>query len=138
MIVNETRIDVLQDHDTDPDLVNYEPVRRKPLWSVFARAWCLRQYPDAERQMGALGIADPEQFYGEYGARLGHSPNMFFDEAWYMRENPDVADFVHAGGFPSGFAHYCHDGFRERSPHWLFSEKFYLASNPDVTRGVLD
>ena len=53
-------------------------------------------------------------------------------------ENTDVALSVEGGGFPSGFAHYCRDGYRERSPHWLFSEKFYLASNPDITRGVLD
>lgn len=97
--MNETRIGVLQDHETDPDLVNYEPVRRKPLWSVFDRDWYLRHYPDVERQMQALGITDPEQFYAEYGARLGHSPNMFFDEAWYLGENPDVAAFVRAGGF---------------------------------------
>ena len=109
-----------------------------PAWSVFDAEWYLRHHPGVEAQMRIAGISDPEQFYRDFGGRLGHSPNMFFDEAWYLKANPDVADSVEAGGFPSGFAHYCRDGYRERSPHWLFSEKFYLANNPDVTRGVLD
>ena len=138
MIVNEARVDALPAHDSESELVNYEPIRRQSVWSVFDRRWYLDNHPDAERQMQALGIADPEEFYLEYGAKLGHSPNMFFDEAYYLRTNPDVAESVERGTLRSGFAHYCHDGYRERSPHWLFSEKFYLTSNPDITRGVLD
>jgi GT2 family glycosyltransferase/glycosyltransferase involved in cell wall biosynthesis len=111
---------------------------RMPLWSVFEPDWYTRCHVGVAVEMRAAGISDPEQFYRRYGAKLGHSPNMFFDEEWYLREYPDVAAFVAAGGFASGFAHYCDDGYRERSPHWLFSEQFYLSSNPEVTRGVLD
>ncbi len=138
MIVNETWVDALPAHDPESDHVNYELIRRQSIWSVFDRRWYLDHHPDADRQMQALGIADPEEFYYEYGAKLGHSPNMFFDEAYYLRTNPDVVAAVERGTLRSGFAHYCHDGYRQRAPHWLFSEKFYLTSNPDITRGVLD
>ena len=138
MIVNETRVDALPAHDSESDLVNYDPIRRRSIWSIFDRRWYLDHHPDADRQMQALGIADPEEFYYEYGAKLGHSPNMFFDETYYLRTNPDVAASVERGTMRSGFEHYCNDGYRQRSPHWLFSEKFYSVSNPDITRGVLD
>jgi len=115
-----------------------EATARPPRWSIFDPEWYLRRHTGLASQMQVLGIADPEQFYHEYGARLGHSPNMFFDEEWYLRTNPDVSLHVERGTLGSGFAHYCHDGYRERSPHWLFSEKFYLASYADVTRGELD
>ena len=111
---------------------------RAATWSVFDGEWYLRRYPAAVGQMQAIGIADAEQFYREHGARFGHSPNMFFDEQWYLSENPDVAAAVVDGAFASGFAHYCDDGYKQRAPHWLFSEKFYLTSYPDITRGVLD
>ncbi len=111
---------------------------RQPAWSVFDPDWYLRRYASASAQMQSLGITDPERFYLEHGARFGHSPNMFFDEQWYLRTNQDVAAFVGVGGFVSGFAHYCHDGYRQRAPHWLFSEQFYLSSYPEITQGVLD
>ncbi len=138
MIVNDTRIGSLPDHDRHPDLVNYEPVRRRSAWSMFDPAWYLARYPEAAAEMQRSGITDTEQFYREQGAQLGHSPNMYFDETYYLRENVDVAMHVASGSIASGFAHYCSDGHRERAPHWLFSEKFYRTENPDITRGVLD
>ncbi len=136
--MNDTRIGSPPDHGRHPDLVNYEPVRRPAVWSIFDAAWYVARYPEASERMALSGIADAEQFYREQGAQLGHSPNMYFDEAYYLRENVDVAKHVDAGSIASGFAHYCSDGHRERSPHWLFSEKFYRTENPGITRGVLD
>ncbi len=136
--MNETRISAVADHDGGSMPPNFEPVPRRAVWSVFDPDWYLSRYPAASPQMASLGIADVEQFYREHGAALGHSPNMFFDEEWYLQQNPDVAAFLGGEGFASGFSHYCHDGFRERSPHWLFSERFYRSSYPEITRGVLD
>ncbi len=138
MIVNDARIVAPPSADAEPEHVNFEPVNRKPLWSAFDQAWYLKNHPDALARMQALGTTDAENFYREHGAGLGHSPNMFFDEAWYLRDNPDVANHVSAGTMASGFAHYCHDGWRARSPHWLFSERFYLSLYPEITRGLLD
>ena len=138
MIVSDARITAPRGVEINSEHVNFEPVNHAPLWSMFDLSWYLHRYPDVAARMLALGLDDAECFYREHGAALGHSPNRFFDEAWYLRQNPDVAAFVAAGGFPSGFAHYCHDGWRGRSPHWLFSERFYLSAYPQVTRGLLD
>ena len=138
MIVSDVRVDPRSNRDSSNGLMNFEPVRSEPLWSLFDAEWYLLQYPEAGQQMALLGLADAEEFYRRHGAALGHSPNMFFDEEWYLRTNADVAAAVARRGFASGFAHYCHAGYRDRAPHWLFSEKFYLAAYPDITRGTLD
>jgi len=110
MIVNDVRFDGSPDpraiSDTvDPGHVGHGPVQRRAVWSRFDRRWYLGRNPDVASQMQVLGIADPEQFYHEYGARLGHSPNMFFDEEWYLRTNPDVSLHVERGTLGSGVAH---------------------------------
>ncbi len=78
-----------------------------------------------------------EAFYLSEGARLGHNPNPFFDERWYLAAYPDVARAVRGGTFASGFEHYGLTGHQNRSPHWLFSETFYLAEYPDLTADLL-
>ncbi len=46
--------------------------------------------------------------------RNGHVPAPpDFDEEAYLQQNPDVAEAVVAGVFPSGFAHYFQLGHRE-------------------------
>src|ERR1700712_4857059 len=97
MIVNDSWAAGTPDHSADPTSINYELIRRRAVWSVFDAVWYLARHPDAGLQMQALGITQAEQFYVEHGARLGHSPNMFFDEAYYLRTNPDVALQVDLG-----------------------------------------
>ena len=135
--MNEARIEMLP-AGTTGELCNFEPVAHVPAWSRFDERWYLGEYPAAPEQMRAAGLADLETFYRQYGARLGHSPNMFFDERYYLETNADVAALVIRGTIASGYSHYCAEGFHDRSPHWLFSEGFYLSSNPDVSRGLLD
>ena len=135
--MNEARIEMLP-AGTTGELCNFEPVAHVPAWSRFDERWYLGEYPAAPEQMRAAGLADLETFYRQYGARLGHSPNMFFDERYYLDTNADVAALVIRGTIASGYSHYCAEGFHDRSPHWLFSEGFYLSSNPDVSRGLLD
>ena len=41
-----------------------------------------------------LAFVDPEallRFYLQEGQRRGHSPNLLFDEAWFLRAYPDLA-----------------------------------------------
>jgi GT2 family glycosyltransferase len=71
------------------------------------------------------------------GQRLGHSPNMLFDEAWHRRAYPGIAALVEAGTFPSAFDAWCRGGCCERSPHWLFDEPEYRRRNPDLTDAFL-
>ena len=72
------------------------------------------------------------RFYLAHGQRLGHSPNIFFDESWYLETHKDASDRVRAGAFRSGFDHYCGVGRDTLAPHWLFDDVLYKALNADV------
>lgn len=46
------------------------------------------------------------------------SPNPYFDEQWYLHDNPDIAAAIGPGGWPSGFVHYVNAGlFQGRWPN---------------------
>ena len=95
------------------------------LWRSFDHDWYACAYlggPDPARDAAAL-----QQHYHATGAARGHSPNRWFDEAWYRRQQPDVAAAIADGRLRSGFEHYCRDGWRNRAPHWLFDAGAYLA-----------
>lgn len=65
------------------------------------------------------------------------TPEPWFDEAYYLDANPDVARAVAAGFYRSGFDHYVRYGMKERrSPGPWFSESWYLARYPDVAQAV--
>lgn len=108
----------------------------RPAWSIFDADWYVRTYRES-----LAGIPDTpaavEAFYHENGVKLRHSPNPFFDEAWYVTTNADVAEAIERGTFASGFEHYGLAGHNERSPHWLFSEAFYVSENDDLTADIL-
>jgi hypothetical protein len=62
------------------------PVRRRAArWVEFDVHWYRKAY--------AIGrnIQDPLADYLTEGQALGRSPNVFFDEAFYLRRYPDVA-----------------------------------------------
>ncbi|EHH68268.1 glycosyltransferase [Gluconobacter morbifer] len=121
---------------------------RPPLWAAFDPGWYrtrygerLREEAEIESDNGetTLDLSDAalEQHWKQRGVRQGFSPNRFFDEEWYLRQNPDVREGIELGIFDSGFLHYCESGFRSRSPHWLFSEEGYFSYNPDLSPHVL-
>ncbi len=114
-----------------------EAVAHQARWRRFDAAWYAARYADSLVEHGVEGSSELEAFYWQKGCRLGHSPNMFFDEGWYLLTYPDIAVHVSTGGARSGFEHYIRDGHRDRSPHWLFDERYYLSANRDITQGVL-
>ena len=58
----------------------------------------------------------------------------FFDEAYYLRKNPDVAD-----ADVNPIDHYCRSGWLEgRDPSADFSTNGYLAANPDVAEAQVN
>ncbi len=118
-------------------LNNLAPLGQRALWSGFDAVWYRARYPGFGPESGE-DLAEVEAFYRAEGCRLGHSPNPYFDEPWYLIANRDVAAQVEAGVFPSGFEHYLATGFIDRSPHWLFSDRFYIAGNTDITRSRLE
>ncbi|PSO48865.1 MAG: hypothetical protein BRC33_08475 [Cyanobacteria bacterium SW_9_44_58] len=66
--------------------------------------------------------------------------NRFFDEQFYLSNNPDVENAVENGVFDSGFDHFLEFGLQEnRAPNetlTFFTEETYLEENPDVEEAV--
>lgn len=119
---------------------------RPPVWGRFDAEWYRSRYArflrDEKKLIGdscPLDLSNEamEAHWLEHGASQGLSPNRFFDEEWYLRQNPDVRDGIACGVFNCGFLHYCESGFRSRSPHWLFSETEYFTRNPDLSLPLL-
>jgi GT2 family glycosyltransferase len=65
------------------------------------------------------------RFYLDRGQRIGHSPNRYFDEEWYLSCYPEAARAVKEGDFASGFDEYCQISYGGRSPHWLYHDFIY-------------
>ncbi|MGH9697590.1 MAG: hypothetical protein ACRD5Z_25835, partial [Bryobacteraceae bacterium] len=64
----------------------------------------------------------------------GNVAHPLFDEAYYLRNNPQVA----ASGL-APLAHYFQIGAKElRNPHALFDARFYVAQHPDVLAANAD
>ena len=99
---------------TTPSAEPAEPVAHQPRWRRFDAAWYVARHAETLAAEGVAGSDELEAFYWQKGCRLGHSPNMFFDEAWYLSTYPDVATHVATGGARSGFEHYIRDGHRDR------------------------
>jgi len=60
------------------------------------------------------------------------------DEAWYLQQNPDVADGIRAGTIKSAKEHFLDHGYFEGRAPFLVTvdEAWYLATNPDVAEQV--
>ncbi|MDR3535968.1 MAG: glycosyltransferase [Acetobacteraceae bacterium] len=105
-------------------------------WAVFDPDWYLTSHPDAAARMQGAVPEEVLAFYLEFGQALGHSPNLFFDEAWHRRIYPKIAARVEEGEFASAYDAYCRGG-SDRSPHWLFEELPYRRRYPDLTDAAL-
>ncbi len=106
-------------------------------WAVFDATWYLATYPDVRAELSGIDDAAVLRFYLEHGQSRGHSPNIWFDEAWHLTAHPGAAAAVRDGHAESGFDAYCRDGFRFRAPHWLFQETPYRQRYPDLRDEVL-
>jgi hypothetical protein len=61
-----------------------------------------------------------------------------FDEAGYVRRNPDVAAAIARGALKSGLGHFARNGFFEDRPMTppALDAAFYLKEYPDVGRSI--
>ncbi|MFS8366722.1 glycosyltransferase [Acetobacter oryzifermentans] len=107
-------------------------------WSVFDATWYAAKYGDVLKFLGLEGAEVLEEFYREKGPALRHSPNPYFDEDWYLRRYPAVAEAVGKGEWRSGFDHYCQTGFSSHNPHWLFDREFYFKQHPTLQPATLE
>ena len=106
-------------------------------WAAFDADWYLTAHPDVRAEIGAGDAAAILAFYLDHGQKQGHSPNIYFDEAWHVKTHAGAAAAVREGHAASGFDAYCQAGFRFRSPHWLFSEALYRQRYADLRDEVL-
>ena len=107
------------------------------IWATFDAAWYAATYPDAAALADDRSDPGLLAFYLEYGQRLGHSPNRYFDETWHRRAYPNIAQAIQDGMFSSAFDAYCRGGNQDRSPHWLFDEMYYRRRHPDLLNDAL-
>lgn len=85
---------------------------------LFDPDWYASAYPE--------GAADPISHYLDKGAEQGLRPSPWFDGAWYLERNPDLAT-----GGENPLAHYIRFGAAEgRNPNPFFFSRWYLANNP--------
>ncbi len=108
-----------------------------PLWAVFDEDWYRKRYPETEEMLGKAGGQDAELFYHEQGVALGHSPNPYFDEAFYLSVTPQARAAIANGEFRSGLEHFRLAADKGDMPHWLFSETYYRKSNPDLNHAEI-
>ena len=109
-----------------------------PAWWVFDPAWYVRAYPEVVDLLIEPSPTALRAFYLLEGQGRGHSPNMFFDESFYLARHSAVRARVARGEFRSGFAHYCAEGWAELAPHWLFDVAYYAAQLGDTTLAELN
>ena len=82
------------------------PGQATAVWAVFDVVWYRATYVDARLELENADDADVLQFYLEYGQSRSHSPNIWFDEAWYIKAYPGVSAAVRDKQFESGFDEY--------------------------------
>ena len=86
---------------------------------------------------GAPANADPFEHYLAEGARAGHDPNAWFDEAWYLAYYADAREGVERGEHLNGFHHYLAVGAAQaRMPRFDFKPALE-GRMPRVTDPVL-
>jgi len=98
------------------------------LLPLFDAAWFATKY-----NTGGRVREDIVRYLTTTGASA-LSPAATFDEAYYVRENPDVAAALASGTFPCGFQHFLQFGMHEnRRPFESFDTAHYLTANPGVS-----
>lgn len=106
------------------------------LWQSFDEEWYRHRYRASVAIIEDIYAGQTKTYYQKKGYQLGHSPNPFFDEYWYLNRYQKIAEKVRKGIFKSGFDHYCKEGCKsvDYSPHWLFSEQKYRNTHPDFVQ----
>lgn len=115
-----------------------KPVDRAVIpWAKFDPEWYLRAYPTVRAALAESNFTAVLEYYLNVGQRLGHSPNLYFDEEFFLIANPEAAKIVESGDAESGFDAYCRALGRYSQPHWLFDERFYRSQLPELTEDAL-
>ncbi len=122
-----------------PDASQEATVGPLPRWAGLDPDWYLLAYPEAEGEIAAGHLADPQEHYRRQGAARGHDPNAVFSESWYLEEYADVRQAVAGGDFASGFEHFVACGLADgRRPCGLaVDEAWYRERYPEAAAAIL-
>lgn len=121
--------------------------RRRPVtfdskyYNILASEFDARFYVDTyhegvQARPGRSGES-PFQQYIIYGIAAVHSPNVWFDEAWYRAFYPDVRASIERGDIPCGFYHFLVTGRDEGRLPSYHRTRALEARMPGVTAPVL-
>ena len=106
--------------------------------SYFDADWYLSLYPDVANAISLGQIGSAEEHFHLFGKFEGRSPLAIFNEAFYLNNNPDVAEAVRSGA-TTAYDHFAAFGASEhRATSTLFDPAWYLARNPDVRQAIED
>jgi hypothetical protein len=101
------------------------------LYSALKRSIRERARPEGQSEV----IMPSAMFVALIRMVLANAP---FDEEYYLRENPDVADSISQGKVESARKHFIMTGyFENRLPvEPIFDEDYYLRAYPDIAKAA--
>lgn len=108
------------------------------LQSVFDERAYLARYADIRNAVNTGAWSSGFAHFLAFGLQEGRSPNPYFNEAYYLATNSDVAANTGAGKtWITGFEHFAATGQGEgRSPNPYFSDAIYRRVNADIGAAV--
>jgi glycosyltransferase involved in cell wall biosynthesis len=116
-------------------LENGAPERRTS--RLFDPDWYREKYSDAARVVASGRYRSLLEHYLRNDDAAAYDPSPRFSEAYYLAENPGLADAIGPNGFRNGFAHFLAFGrFEGRSPHPELDLEWYAAR--DDVRADID
>ncbi len=84
-----------------------------------------------------IDVAAPIPPGNEVAERNINPLDIYYDEEFYLANNPDVVRVISNGLYRNGFDHLIRTGlFQGRNPSPLYNEAVYLTENPDVAAVV--
>ncbi len=96
------------------------------LSKVFDETWYTTVYPEVAGEMAFFNLPTGFAHYIHFGVRRLRSPGPLFDEAFYLRTNPDLQSALKRGDLLSGHLHFCSTANENRASHPLLSSEFLL------------
>jgi glycosyltransferase involved in cell wall biosynthesis len=104
---------------------------------LFDPEWYRDRYPEAAQAVTRRQYRSALEHYLRNNEPTTFDPSRWFSEAYYLAENPGLADSIGPDGFRNGFAHFLAHGLREgRSPHPDIDLAWY--ANRDTVRADIE
>ncbi|MGK7921690.1 MAG: SBBP repeat-containing protein [Trichodesmium sp.] len=113
------------------DSVDFPVINSVNNFNLESNAFVAKIIPD---------IMPPDNFQNfiQYVSEQRINPTeIYFDEEFYLNNNPDVVQQIQNGLFANGLDHFLNKGqFQGRNPSILFDEITYLLENPGVSQAI--